>query len=208
MKTKINLPLIVVIITLLVFLVASVPFIGGSIPFEQKWSNTIEAIAVTIALVISGLALLYAILEYNQHKKIEKTALLCKYLQRYANDPIIRKVTDYILNTALFDENGNKITGFNESKALINAPTITENELFMRFFEEIQLLIDDDLLDGDNAVYLMGYYCEVFHRIKEYHKNITDYEDKRFWGTYLKFANSIPERLDNYQKKQNKMSKI
>lgn len=201
MKSRINLPLIVVIITLLVFVVASVPLVGGNVPFEEKWSNTIEAIAVTVALVISGLALLYAVLEYNQHKKIEKTTLLCQYLQRYASDPIIRKVTEYILDTALLDEKGNKIVGFDESKTSKNTPTLTEKEMFMRFFEEIQLLIEDKLLDGDKAIYLMGYYCDVYHRIDEYHGDISDYNDEETWGTFLKFANSIPEGFENYLKK-------
>ena len=34
-----------------------------------------------------------------------------------------------------------------------------------------------------------------FHRIKEFHQNITDYEDERYWKYYLKFVKSIPNKL-------------
>lgn len=162
------------------------------IPFTVEWSNSLQAVAVIGALVVSGIALIYAKLEYDHHKKSEKTALLCQYLQRYANDPIIIKITNYILETALLDEEEN-IIGFDKSKKSKNIPSIREKEMFMHFFEEIQLLIDAKMIEQNVIVDLIGYYIGIFHRIKEYHQDITDYENEKYWKYYLKFVRSIPD---------------
>lgn len=168
-------------------------FIGGvHFPISPEWSNFIQAIAVTLALLVSGIALYYAKKEYDHHKKSEKTALLCQYLQRYANDPYVKKIEDYILDTVLLDDNEN-IIGFDKRKTSNNIPTLWEKEMFMHFFEEIQLLIDDKMIEKDVIVDLIGYYIGIFHRVKEYHQDITDYDDERYWKYYLRFVRSIPD---------------
>ena len=164
------------------------------IPFDEEWSYSLQTIAVILALFVSSVALWYARKEYNQHKKSEKTALLCQYLQRYSNDLNIKKVEEYILNTALLDGDKN-IVGYDNNKKTDYIPTIREKEMFMHFFEEIQLLIDDDKIDREVVIDLIGYYVGIFHRIKEFHQNITDYEDERYWKYYLKFVKSIPNKL-------------
>ena len=196
MKMNFILPLFFVIVTLLIVISA----IEVAFPFEEKWSNTIEAIAVTGALLVSGFALFYAQKEYDQHKKSEKIALLCQYLHRFANDSNIKKVEDYILDTALLDEKKD-IIGFDKSKKPHYTPTIWEKEMFMHFFEEIELLIEGKMIDRNDAVDLMGYYGGVFHRIKEFHEDITDYYEEDYWKYYLKFVNNIPD--DFYKNKLN-----
>ena len=65
--------------------------------------------------------------------------------------------------------------------------------MFMHFFEEIQLLIDENMIDKDVLIALIGYYVGLFHRIEDFHSDITDYNDERYWKYYLKFVRSIPE---------------
>ena len=141
MKTKIFIPLALICVTLLCIIV----WTG---PFDTRWSNSIEALAVSIALFISGGALFYAKREYEHNKKSERTALLCQYLQRYSNDPCIKKMEEYIMETALLDEN-EVIIGFDKSKVPSIQPSLWEKEMFMHFFEEIQLLIDDNMINKD-----------------------------------------------------------
>ena len=67
--------------------------------------------------------------------------------------------------------------------------------MFMHYFEEIQLLIDDNMVDKNMIIDLIGYYIGIFHRISEYHEDISDYDDERYWKYYLKFVKSIPEEF-------------
>ena len=167
--------------------------IGGvHFPISPEWSNFIQAIAVTLALLVSGIALYYAKKEYDHHKNSEKTAILCRYLQRYANDSNIIINTNYILETALLDKD-ETIIGFDSRKKPKYIPTVREKEMFMHFFEEIQLLIDAKMIEKDVIIDLLGYYIGIFHRVKEYHQDITDYDDDRYWKYYLKFVRSIPD---------------
>jgi len=185
MKTILIIPLVLFCITILLVIV-------WNVPFDTRWSNSIEALAVSLALIISGGALFYAKREYEHNKKSERTALLCQYLQRYANDQYIKKIEDYILETALL--NGEeRIIGFDKSKSPSYIPTIWEKEMFMHFFEEIQLLIDDNMIDKDVVIDLIGYYIGIFHRIEDYHADITDYNEEKYWKYYLKFVRSIPD---------------
>lgn len=101
---------------------------------------------------------------------------------------------DYILETALLDEK-DTIIGFDKSKASSNKPSIWEKEMFMHFFEEIQLLINDNMIDKDMVIKLIGYYVGVFHRIEDYHSDITDYNEEKYWEYYLQFVRSIPDNF-------------
>ena len=162
--------------------------------FKKPDPQKLEAYAVTGAFIVSSIALFYAILEFEHHKNNDRTVLLCQYLHRYATDENIKNVLDYINKTALFDEDYN-IIGFNDEKfsKYHNPPTLREKEMFMHFFEEVQMLIDSKIIKGEDAIELMGYYCGVFHKIKEYHQDITDYDDEKIWKKYLTFAKKSSE---------------
>lgn len=175
-----------------ILLIAVICFLFSSnFPPKNEYSNFFEAVSVSLALFISAGALFYAKQEYHHHKESEKTALLCSYLKRYAEDPYVKKIEDYILNTAVLDKEGN-IVAYNKNTKAENVPTIWEIEMFMHFFEEIQLLIDAQLMDKDLVIGLIGYYVGIFHKIPEFHQEITDYDDERYWKYYLKFVKSIP----------------
>ena len=137
-------------------------------------------------LLVSVIALVYAILEYRRHKKSVSTNLLCQYHQRYVSDKNIESVIQYMLRTAKVDENG-EIVGFDETKASGSDPGIYEKEIFMRFYEELQLQIDDGNIDNDIARDMFSYYVLKFDEIKDFHKEITDYDNIKCWHHYKKF---------------------
>lgn len=164
------------------------------LPLESDWSSSIQAFAVAGALIVSTAALIYAKREYNHNKKSEKTALLCQYLQRYSDSPLLKKAEEYILESSKVDNNG-KIVAFDNNKQANNPLSVREKERFMHFFEELQLLIDNKMLEKETVIKMMGYYIGVFHKIEEFHKDVTDYDDERYWGYYLKFVRSIPDNF-------------
>ena len=169
-------------------------WIRNLLPFDTKWSNSIQAFAVAVAMIISIIALFYAKLEYDYYKKSEKTALLCQYLQRYSDSPLLRKAENYILALSKEDKDG-KIIGFDKNKKIETEHklTVREKERYMHFFEELQLLIDNKMLDKETVIKMMGYYIAIFHSIEEFHEDVKDYNDERYWKNYLKFVRSIPK---------------
>ncbi len=180
----------------LLLIIIEIAFIGILLyffPYASEVSSSLQAIGVCGALLISLVALVYAVLEFQHHKKSAATALICQYIQRYANDKNTQLVQQYILETALIDEKTGKIVGFNKEAKPSYTPSIRQKELFMHVFEELQLCIDAKMISQSTAIDLFGYYVSVFHQIEEFHSDITDYYNENFFRNYLKFANSIPE---------------
>lgn len=121
-------------------------------------------------------ATLYAIKQYNDHKKEHRIKLLGEYNQRYSSDRNIEKVTKWMLKVAIVDNNG-EITGANPDRDYCK-PGIYEKEMFMRFFEELYLHIKEGHIDKMNAFRLFAYYAILFDRHKNFRLDITDYKSK------------------------------
>ena len=177
-----------VIVTLLIVVSTT----AEALPFDEKWSNTIEAIAVTGALLVSGIALWYAKNEYDDHKKSERTKILCKYLQWYDSNPVISKMTDYILEMAKLDKDGN-IIGIDKSKTPKTIPSLRDKEIFMHFFEQLEMHIENNMLNRKEVNDHFCYYAGIFHKFPEFHEDITDYDNDNFWHYYHSFVDNIPK---------------
>ena len=164
-------------------------------PYDTKVSSSLQAIGVCGALLISIVALIYAVMEYRQHKKVAETTLICQYIQRYANDRNTQVMEKYMLEAAQIDEKTGQIIGFNKDAKVSYTPSIYEKEMYMHIFEELQLCIDAKMIPLSVAHNLFGYYLSVFHQIEEFHSDITDYNNKNYFEYYLKFANSLPPKF-------------
>lgn len=164
------------------------------LPFSVQVSSSLQALSVCGALIISVAALIYAIKEYVHYKRSTRATLLCHYLERYANEKSIIKVINYIIDSAKVDKTG-QIIGYEHNNKNIKNPTVLEKEMFMHFFEELQLQIDEKLLEQSKVIDLLGYYAGIFHRIEGFHKDITDYNNERYWKYYLRFVKNIPDEF-------------
>ena len=164
-------------------------------PYDSNVSSSLQAIGVCGALLISIIALIYAVMEYRQHKKAAETTLICQYIQRYANDKNTQVMEKYILEAALIDEKTGQIIGFNKNAKVSYTPSIYEKEMYMHIFEELQLCIEAKMIPHSVALNLFGYYLSVFHQIEEFHSDITDYNNRNYFEYYLKFAESIPPKF-------------
>jgi len=155
------------------------------------WTEITQAFAALGTFLVSCIAICYAYKEYKLHLDINRTAMLTKYLERFTKDENIKAVTAYIIAKSKTDEKGN-ITGFDNEKQ-VESPSVNQKEMFMHFFEEIQLLVERKVVNADDTIELTGYYAGIFHRIKEFREDVTDYDNKQFWNYYLNFVNSIPD---------------
>ena len=141
--------------------------LGISCECLEAIASSITALATGATAVIALVACWYSKKEYDSHKEREKAATLAKYNERYATDPNIQKVTNYLLWRS-----DNQTLGVKPDKVLYGGkdeddikPTKNQVELFMRFYEELQLAIDAGRIDVDSANNLFAYYAHELPRI-------------------------------------------
>ena len=121
----------------------------------------LEAIASSVTAVATTCGVFYAVIQYCFYKKQEKTAILLKYNERYATDQNIQKVVNYLLWKIDHQKHGipvNKVYyGFDNEEDI--KPTKNQVEMFMRFFEELQISIEAKRLDPNMVKKLFAYYA-------------------------------------------------
>lgn len=157
---------------------------------------------------------LYAIHQYSNHLEEEKRKVLCEYNQRYSSDKNIEKVVEWMLLIAKTDEKTGEIIGVNDEVKSIS-PGIYKKELFMRFFEEINLRIEKGDMNADEVYKLFAYYAMKFDNHPDFRSDIIDYKNESelkalskserniFKDHWVDFRSFI-EKMKNVEKKINK----
>ena len=143
--------------------------------------------AFIVAMVSAG----YAFDQYQNYKNVERTKLLCEYNQRYSSDRNIHDVVSWMLRVAIVNDKGD-IVGADPLRCFCK-PGIHEKEMFMRFFEELYLHVDNKSIEKKKACLLFSYYAIKFDEIKEFRLEITDYNSKEYCVNYHKFVNEMKE---------------
>lgn len=126
----------------------------------------IQEIAEMITAMVAILAFCYTKEEYDLHVKREKTATLAQYNERYATDPNIQKVINYLLWKG--DGAPEDIRHYGGESVDDIMPTKNEVEMFMRFFEELEISIEAKRLDPNIAKDLFAYYAHELPKIESY----------------------------------------
>lgn len=141
------------------------------------FGNFSEAVTAITALF----AFIVAINEYYSRKDAMRAKILSEYNKRYSEDSNIVKVVKY-LN---FIDNDGTINNPNREK-----PSNYEMEMFMRFYEELDLQIVHGRLDETEVIDLFYYYAERLDKNEELRRSfgITDYNDEH-WNSYRRFIN-------------------
>ena len=122
-----------------------------------------------------------------------------------------------MLKVAILDEHGN-IVGADPLR-LFCKPGVNEKEMFMRFFEELYLHINNNSIDKKQACLLFSYYAIKFDEYRDFRLDITDYKSenelkveengnernidyKLYWINFRKFVNEMKEEWKNIEKQQ------
>lgn len=93
------------------------------------------------------IAIIFSAYEYYGHKKREKLSVFSEYSKRYAEDPNIKCVSVFLIE--YFENTGTKVA----------VPTIYQKEMFLRYFEELELLIEKGKMDEDDIADFFVYYA-------------------------------------------------
>lgn len=144
-------------------------------------------LATLVTSCITIIALMYTELEYKNHVKQTKISVLSKYNERYCNSPEIARVIKYIM----------KCLDYNDGECHINPEKIRtyqemceehDKEVFMRFFEEIQISIDNALLDTRYVKKMFAFYAEKAGEMRT--EFVDDYE-KDYWYDFRRFVENM-----------------
>ncbi len=159
--------IIIKLILVLVFIAGFVAVLH--IPFLKDIMTS--DLGTLMSGICTAIVAFYAIIEFEQHLRDKKTELLCSYNERYSTDKNIEKVVKLILGEDTADAKAG----------------VFEKEIFMRFFEELNIQIEHGKLDECEVKNLFSYYALEFHNNDDLHKDITDYGSKDVWGDFHKF---------------------
>lgn len=119
----------------------------------------------------SCFVLLISYSEYLAKVARDKSATLDKYNQRYIKDKDINICITYLIDRL----DGEKVV----------PPELRTRELFMRFYEELQMQIEGGALNKKQTYTLFGYYAGVVDQLGTHF--VSDYYDD-CWSTFRKFA--------------------
>lgn len=108
--------------------------------------SDISNIANVIVALCAVIGIIYSAFEYCNYKQRERWKTFSEYSTRYANDENIEAVTQFLIE-------------FIEGKEHKKELTTNQKEMFMRFFEELELQIENDRLDQDTVKDFFVYYA-------------------------------------------------
>ena len=151
----------------------------------ETFATSTSALVASLSLVVAVYAVLHAKKEYERALKNKQSEVLAQYNERYSNNDSIRKVIEYI-------------TYSNDDR-----PTVYDKEMFLRFFEELELMIERGYLTKKDVGDLFAYYFMAvwFHE----ESSFWDFEMKRPYNTAIEVKTNgdwcLANRLFNRLKK-------
>lgn len=149
----------------------------------MNW-EAITAVAQVIIALAAVIGIYSNVRQLRIMQKQLKTEAFIRYCSHYSMSPEVLTVVKYL----------EKLVGLSH-KDDISTPDGHDIEIFMRYFEEIEHLIEVKILDEQVVFDLFSYYLFVFeNNIKEF--NITDY-DSESWSKFR----LLLQRLERIRKK-------
>lgn len=136
-----------------------------------------------LVLAIMGLAIAY--FEYCKHTNQNKYAVMSEYNKRYNDDKNIEAVVKYLIWFLEGNSSG--------KEQVPDIPTVYQKEMFMRFYEELQLQVENNRIGKGKIEDFFAYYavaacmCPNFVEGTELLGG-----DERVWARFKAFVKSYP----------------
>ena len=137
------------------------------------WSSIIQCVAESVSALVAFLALVVAIItawfawrEYKRMVRHKQCEVFAQYNERYENSEYIQKVVKY----CTFKTDNPK-----------EVPTVHDKEMFLRFFEELDLMIQEDYISKEQVGNYFSYYFMLVWNDETFFWNdemISPYENK------------------------------
>ena len=139
--------------------------------------NHIQSAVKIGTFVVTFLGGCYAVFKYRNHLQEEKRKVLCEYNQRYSTDKNIEAVIEWMVQVAKTDEKTGEIKGVNKDIKTV-PPSIHKKEMFMRFFEELNIRLEKNDMNTDEVYSLFAYYALKFDNYWDFRLDIKDYKNE------------------------------
>lgn len=168
----------VVVITLALVLIAYLVIFISDMQLTIKSCDTVSDLTMAFLTLIT---LIVTCIEYSNHRKRDRAEVLGQYNERYSKDEHVNKVVDYIIR-------------YMDGKSFFCPPSTHDAEMFMRFFEEMQIQIEQDRLVEEQVYHLFAYYAIAFDINDDIRSNlgIRDYDkDNWTWSSFKMFASTM-----------------
>lgn len=172
---------------------ASISFVLILLPIKIVFLNNVcgffsgDKVTDYIMVYFAAITLVYTCYEYKSHRDRVKAEVLGMYNERYSKDEHINKVVPFLISEIMNTKTENA------SKELkMEDPSVHNMEMFMRFFEEMELQIEKDRLDADSVYKLFSFYALFLDSkldILERH-SIDDY-NRDNWELFFNFINRM-----------------
>ncbi|MBR5039322.1 MAG: hypothetical protein IKX65_11465 [Prevotella sp.] len=143
----------------------------------------IGSIAEWLTAFIALGALIFSYVQIKNYKKQGRIELLSDYNKRFCANEELKVVGKYL----------EKECGLNHHYN-VPEPDDHQVEMFMRFFEEIELLINEGAMDEETVYYMFSYYALEFDKKKNKWKRV-DYESGN-WKIFRMFINRMKRIQD------------
>lgn len=140
-------------------------------------------LALLLTPLITLLTVIIAFREYYRKRKQDKIELFIKYNARFCINEDVMRVTKYL----------EKYVGLNHHGE-VYTPDDHQVEMFMRYFEELEFLIESGAIDEEIVSYMFSYYVFEFEKRKDEWKNV-GYEEEG-WRVFRNFVNRM-HRIKN-----------
>lgn len=140
-------------------------------------AEMVTAISTVISTFIAAITVFYVWKQYRKHMIEEQTNLLCNYNQRYSENNDIRKVIEWIHGVVVIDKKGEVVDV--DVQLTKSTPSLNEKEMFMRFFEEIEIQLVKNKMEPNSVFRLFAYYPLLMNRFSELRQDVTDYNSKK-----------------------------
>ena len=149
-------------------------------------TSEVTNIITIIGTVIAIFTLWKGIHEYQEHMKRQRIQYLLDMGRKYSEDKSITKVVNCLEKLSTEEEKSKTTTIKNTDL------DIHDIEIFMRFIEELQMLIDAKVVNKPATLYLFGFYVKTFDKHHIRFEKLDDYNET-YWGAFIKFAKSANE---------------
>lgn len=134
-----------------------------------------------IILAILAITTLFCtFMEYSHHRKREKADVLGQYNERYSRDEHVNSVVNYLVC-------------YKDNMTPKDRPCLHDVEMFMRFFEEMEIQIKEDRLDERYVYDLFSYYAIELGENEKLRLLLGVESDdyKSNWKDYISFVNRM-----------------
>ena len=145
----------------------------------------LNATAACITALVAIITMIRGLCEYENYKRKNQIQYLLEFGKKYTEDENLKEVVTFL--ECLEDDNMYKQDCMDENNTYNEkAIKIHSIEMFMRFIEELELLIRGNAISESAALNLFGHYTTILDKYNKRWPKLG--YDEKYWKVYRDFV--------------------